>query len=287
MKVSKLLISSGARAAAAAPSARTTFIILFNNDHNTTLPASTSIVKMALNLDIQKVYEVLQVEGPFAVDVVLKQAGIRTCEDLIGAKARIESSNIEGLPSALCASFQDFIAWYDNFRVVHKREPNVRTEFTKKVFNNFKKDRKATLRLARLLPDLRRLQNSTKKRGISEAKRVYGQIKCLRNGVSRMVDIETSAIMELLPDELKNNPDAKFNSEGCVREIVAAVRVKPFSAATKKNILIPGMTQIGKTKAKVSVYITLALCVRRHGIAHAVLSSYLFNHVPPTNCTGH
>ena len=237
---------------------------------------------MALNLDIQKVYEVLQVEGPFvhAVDTVLKQAGIRTCEDLVGAKARIESSNIEGLPSALCASFQDFIAWYDNFRVVHKREPNVRTEFTKKVFNNFKKDRKATLRLARLLPDLRRLQNSTKKRGISEAKRVYGQIKCLRNGVSRMVDIETSAIMELLPDELKNNPDAKFNSEGCVREIVAAVRVKPFSAGTKKNILIPGMTQIGKTKAKVNIY-----CVHIFACCHYVTLQFSISSFQSCMCS--
>ena len=211
---------------------------------------------MALNLDLQKVYEVLQVEGPFvhAIDTVFKEAGVRTCEDLIGAKARIESGNIAGLQPGLSASFKDFIAWHDNFRTLHKRAPNVRTEFTKQVFDNFKEDRKATARLARLLPDLRRLQNSTKPRKISKAKEVYEQIKRLRHGTSRMVDIETAAIMDLLPDELKNNPDASFNSEGCVREIVAAVRVKPFSAGTKTNIFIPGMTQIGKTKAKVNIY---------------------------------
>ena len=211
---------------------------------------------MALNLDIQKIYEVLEVEGPFvhAVDTVFKEAGVRTCEGLIGAKARIESGNIAGLPSAFYAPFQDFIAWHDDFSISNKRKPNVRAEFTKEVFDNFKKDREATARLARLLPDLRRLQNSTKQREMSEAKIVYGQIEGLRNGISRMVDIETAAIMDLLPDKLKNNPDATFNSEGCVREIVAAVRVEPFSTETKKNILIPGMTQIGKTNAKVSVY---------------------------------
>lgn len=210
---------------------------------------------MALNLDIQKVYEVLQVVGPFvhAVDTVFKEAGIRTCEDLVAAKARIENGNIAGLQPALSESFKDFIAWHDNFRILHKREPSVRAEFTKKAFDNFKKDREATVRLARLLPDLRRLQNSTKQREISEAKEVYSQIKRLRNGTSRVVDIETAAIMDLLPDELKNNPDAKFNSEGCVREIVKAVRVEPFSTGINKNILIPGMTQIGKTKAKVDI----------------------------------
>ena len=58
---------------------------------------------MALNLDLQKVYEVLQVEGPFvhAIDTVFKEAGVRTCEDLIGAKARIESGDIAGLQPGL------------------------------------------------------------------------------------------------------------------------------------------------------------------------------------------
>ena len=208
---------------------------------------------MVLNINLVKVYEVLDIQGPFvpAVDDVFKEAGIRSSEDVIAAKDGIKSGSSAGLPPGYSQQFLDFIAWHENFCVTHKRDPDIHKDLTKEVLENFRNDQKTARILPRHLQDFRRLQNSAKASEAKKAKKIYGKIRRLKDGVPRMVDVETTAIMGLLPDELKNNPHAKFDSEGCVRTIVEAFRVKPFSSGLTSRILIPGMTQIGKTKVKV------------------------------------
>ena len=191
-----------------------------------------------------RVLEVLALSGAPAVENSLSGAHILSYADFIGARERIEESQISGLPKWALDELLSAIAWHDNFRERNGHDPDVLASLTVPSFKAFQAERAEDAMLSQLIPQYRSLANSHSPDNITRAAGIHSQILSTKNGMPKMIQMDTDTIMQRLPHRIKSLSGiietAKF-----VKLIVQCIRSQSDTAAaeTLKKIVIMGRTQ--------------------------------------------
>lgn len=191
-----------------------------------------------------RVLEVLQVSKIPEVTKSLSQARILSYIDFIGAKERIEKRQIAGLPGWPLNELLSVIAWHENFCESNGHNPDVLANLTVPSLKSFQAERAEDEMLRQLIPQYRSLANSHSPDNIARAADIHSQIRSMKNGMPKMIQMDTDTIMQRLPCRIKSLSGI-IESEKFVKLIVRCIRSQSDMAAaeTLKKIVIMGRTQ--------------------------------------------
>ena len=209
-------------------------------------------LSMSFDAALSKVLEVLEFSGVPSVKDGLTRANILLYTDFIGAKTRIEGNQVSKLPDWATEPLLTAIAWHDNFREVNQRNPDVLVDLTVSSLKAFKTEQL----LCRLIPEYKVLLNSQSPENIAMAADIHAQIRDIKNGISRMVQIDADNIMRRLPDRVSRRLRGMIETEKLVKLVVECIRSEPdvALAETLKKVVIMGRTQ--------GAIVRVTLCVR-------------------------
>lgn len=191
-----------------------------------------------------RVLEVLHFSEIPAVTKSLSQAHILSYVNFIGAKERIEKRQIVGLPGWSRNELLSVIAWHDHFCESYGHNPDVLASLTVPSFKAFQAERAEDEMLRQLIPQYRSLANSHSPDNITRAADIHSQIRSMKNGMSKMIQMDTDTIMQRLPHRIKSLSGI-IDTEKFVNLIARCIRSQSDMAAaeTLKKIVIMGRTQ--------------------------------------------
>lgn len=191
-----------------------------------------------------RVLEVLEFSEVPTVTNSLSEAHILSYASFIGAKERINKMQIPGLPPWAPSQLLSAIAWHDNFRESNGHDPDVLTDLTVSSFKAFQAERAEDETLRQLIPQYRSLSNSHSPGNITRAAGIHSQIMSTKNGMSKMIQMDTDTIMQRLPHRIKSLGGI-IDTEKFVKLIVQCIRAQSDMAVaeTLKKIVIMGRTQ--------------------------------------------
>lgn len=200
--------------------------------------------------ELQTIFDVTEIPKTRQAKVVA--AGILSSDNLIAAKERLRSGDLEKELLNFANFLLDTILWAENFDKKHSRKPNFCIEFTEDAWKEFSEEQKRKGRQSLVnLYQARASASPNYQPPLEELQEVYESIapELLRSDI----DILENAITDVLKNSL-----GAFDYKSFVTR-AAELNRKPGIPSSPTTFLVAGKTQAGKTSLKALLMTLCAL----------------------------